>query len=116
MNEQVEVEVRLSSATQDSANFRCAASMSILRAAKRAGLELSSGCMQGRCYTCRSRLIEGTVRNSRALSRYATIDPAALGDGRVLLCSVSPTSDVVIVPEGPWEYATSLSEEASINE
>lgn len=79
--------------------------MSILRAAKNAGLELSAGCMQGRCYTCRSLLIEGRVINSRSLSRYATVDPADLGEGRILLCSVTPAADVVVRPEGPWELA-----------
>jgi len=80
--------------------------MSILRAAKNAGFELSCGCMQGRCYTCRSVLLEGAVTNSRALSRYATVDPADLGEGRILLCSVTPTADVVVQPEGPWEIAS----------
>ncbi len=94
--------VTLTSDKQATVSFDCPPKISILRAAKNAGLELSAGCMQGRCYTCRSRLLEGHVVNARALSRYATVDPADLGDGRILLCSVTPTTDVIVVPEGPW--------------
>ena len=95
--------VTLISDSQATITFVCPPKISILRAAKNAGLELSAGCMQGRCYTCRSRLVEGKVVNSLSLSRYATVDPANLGDGRILLCSVTPTADVVVMPEGPWE-------------
>lgn len=95
--------VTLISDMQGSVCFVCPQGISILRAAKNAGLELSSGCMQGRCYTCRSTLLSGNVVNSRALSRYAMIDPADLGNGKVLLCSVTPTNDVTVVPDGPWE-------------
>ena len=84
------------------ASFTCQPKQSILRAAKRAGIELSAGCMQGRCYTCRAKLLSGSVVNSRALSRYATVDPANLGAGNILLCSVTPSEDVVVRPEGPW--------------
>jgi len=48
-------------------------------------------------------LLDGAVVTSRALSRYATVNPADLGEGRILLCSVTPTQDVVVMPEGPWE-------------
>ncbi len=97
--------VDLVSRTQAPQRFVCRAGQSILRAAMSAGLELSAGCMQGRCYTCRSRLVDGAVTNARALSRYATVDPADLGDGRVLVCSVTPTTNVVIEPEGEWVVA-----------
>ena len=97
--------ITLVSNNQLTVSFRCPPKVSILRAAKNAGLELSAGCMQGRCYTCRSQLLEGNVVNSRALSRYATVDPADLGNSRVLLCSVTPTTDVVVSPEGPWEFS-----------
>lgn len=94
--------VTLISDTQASISFDCPTKRSVLRAAKNAGFELSAGCMQGRCYTCRSRLITGTVTNLRPLSRYATVDPADLGQSRILLCSVTPTGNIVVRPEGPW--------------
>lgn len=97
--------VTLVSHTQAAVTFTCPPNQSVLRAAKNAGYELSAGCMQGRCYTCRSQLLSGKVRNSRALSRYATVDPADLGDARILLCSVTPSEDITVRPEGPWEIA-----------
>jgi ferredoxin len=107
MSAQPRFKVTLVSSTQPTTEFSCPSKMSILRAAKNAGLELSCGCMQGRCYTCRSLLVAGAVTNSRALSRYVIVDPSNLGEGRVLLCSVTPTTDVVVHPEGPWERAVS---------
>ena len=95
--------VTLVSHTRATITFTCPPGQSVLRAAKNAGYELSAGCMQGRCYTCRSQLLSGKVRNSRALSRYATVDPADLGDARILLCSVTPCEDITVRPEGPWE-------------
>jgi len=94
--------------TRAAVTFTCPPQQSVLRAAKNAGYELSAGCMQGRCYTCRSQLLSGKVRNSRALSRYATVKPADLGDSRILLCSVTPTEDITVKPEGPWETAPGL--------
>ena len=103
MNPSAACRVTLVSHTQAAITFTCPPQQSVLRAAKNAGYELSAGCMQGRCYTCRSQLLSGKVRNSRALSRYATVDPADLGDARILLCSVTPVEDVTVRPEGPWE-------------
>ena len=98
--------VTLVAATRPSVSFVCPPRMSVLRAAKNAGYALSAGCMQGRCYTCRSQLLSGKVSNSRSLSRYATVDPADLGGSRVLLCSVTPTEDITVRPDGPWEPAS----------
>ncbi|MGR8949903.1 MAG: 2Fe-2S iron-sulfur cluster-binding protein [Gammaproteobacteria bacterium] len=83
-------------------SFRCADNQSIFRAARRAGIEMSAGCMQGRCQICRAVLSDGTVKSLRPLSPYATVDPAAMPDNNVLPCSVVPTSDVSIAPRGPW--------------
>ena len=89
------------------AKFRCEPGLSVLRAALNAGLELSAGCMQGRCRMCRSALEKGQVISNRPQSKYATIDPADLGDGTVLLCSVSVLSDIEITPGGPWRIIES---------
>ncbi|MFT4583249.1 MAG: ferredoxin [Gammaproteobacteria bacterium] len=103
MAERVPYQVTVVSDNQEAVSFRCPPKMSILRAAKNAGFQLSAGCMQGRCYTCRSQLLAGHVTNSRAPSRYATVDPADLGESKILLCSVTPIEDVVVKPEGLWE-------------
>ena len=50
-----------------------------------------------------ARLLKGSVRSLRPLSRYATIDPANLEDGNVLLCSVTPLEDIDIEPHSKWE-------------
>ena len=96
--------------------FSCADKLSIMRGALLAGIELSAGCMQGRCQICRARLYSGTVKSLRPLSKYATVDPAAMPDGSVLPCSIVPRSDVIIAPRGPWrivknsELCTMLNE------
>ena len=82
--------------------FSCPDNLSIFRGAARAGIEMSAGCMQGRCQICRAILLEGSVKSRRPLSPNGTVDPANLPDGYVLPCSVVATSDVVIAPRGPW--------------
>ena len=97
-----EFKITLRSESQQEAVFYCRHKLSVLRAAKNTGIELSAGCMQGRCYTCRATLITGSVTNSRGRSPYATVDPADLGNAQILLCSVTPTSDIIVTPDGPW--------------
>ena len=95
-------DVILSVGGKPAARFSCPDNLSVLRAALNAGIELSAGCMQGRCFTCRSHLHGGKVKSTRPLSRYATVDPADLGDNTVLLCAVRPDSDITVEPRGPW--------------
>ena len=76
--------------------FFCGEKSSVLKSAYAAGYQLICGCLQGRCMTCRVRLIKGSVTSLRPLSRYATIDPANLENGGVLPCSVTPLEDIVI--------------------
>lgn len=63
--------------------------------------------MQGRCQICRAKLVAGTVKSLRPLSKYATVDPAAMPDGSVLPCSVVARSDVSLAPRGPWRILPS---------
>ena len=76
--------------------FFCREKASVLKSAYAAGHQLTCGCQQGRCMTCRVRLLKGSVTSLRPLSRYATIDPANLDNGGVLPCSVTPLEDIVI--------------------
>ena len=80
------------------AEFICEEKASVLKSAYAAGYQLTCGCLQGRCMTCRARLLKGSVKSLRPLSRYATIDPANLEDGNVLLCSITPLEDIHIEP------------------
>lgn len=86
-------------------HFDCPENLSIFRGALRAGIEMTAGCMQGRCQICRSTIHAGTVRSLRPLSKYATVDPADLPNNMVLPCSVVPSSDVTLAPRGPWRIS-----------
>lgn len=82
--------------------FDCEEGRTIVRAARNAGYELMTGCLQGRCAICRARLVEGEVRAIRRRSKHATADPANRPDGCVLQCSVGPVTDVVVAPLAGW--------------
>ncbi len=90
--------------------FECPENLSIFRGARLAGIEMSAGCMQGRCQICRATLHSGELKSLRPLSKYATNDPAALPNNAVLPCSVVPTSNVSIAPRGPWRLIPELPE------
>ena len=62
-------------------------------AAREAGLDLPSSCLQGWCVTCAGRLLAGEVDQSDAL-RYYTADHKA---GFVLLCTARPRGPLRIV-------------------
>ena len=87
---------------EESIEFPCRDNQSIARAAQAAGYELTVGCMQARCMTCRSIRVEGQVKCIRPLSKHATIDPADIEGGYVLVCSVAPQTDVVLRPASRW--------------
>jgi ferredoxin len=57
-------------------------------AARRAGLDLPSNCLQGWCLTCAGKVLEGDFDPSVA-SRYYPADRAA---GFILLCTAKPLS------------------------
>ena len=97
-------------------DFDCPENLSIFRAAARAGIEMSAGCMQGRCQICRSELLSGQVKSTRPISKYATVDPAALPDGYILPCSVSPLSDTTLAPRGPWRIVKPSGQFTWLNE
>jgi ferredoxin-NADP reductase len=70
----------------------CPESMSVLEAARRAGLRLPSSCIKGLCGTCKSKLISGTVEMQHA----GGIRPREIEAGMRLLCCSKPTSDLVV--------------------
>jgi ferredoxin-NADP reductase len=66
--------------------------MTVLEAAKRAGMRLPSSCTQGLCGTCKSKKVSGTIdMNHQGGIRQREIDA-----GMMLLCCSRPTSDLVI--------------------
>lgn len=82
--------------------FPCESDRTIVRAARNAGYELMTGCLQGRCAICRARLVAGRVHAIRRRSKHATADPANRPDGCVLMCSVGPDCDVTVEPLARW--------------
>ena len=94
-------QVRLSH-NKERIEFSCRQGQSIAKAAQAVGIELTLGCMQSRCMTCRAKLQQGKVKSIRHASRYAALDPADIDGGFVLLCSVTAEQDVVLEPASPW--------------
>jgi len=74
--------------------FQCEANESVLEAALRSGLNLSYHCATGSCGECRARVIEGKVKDHRHFD--FVIPEAEKIVNTVLLCSVTPGSDLVI--------------------
>ena len=72
--------------------IQCGPDMTILAAAKAAGLHLPSSCTRGMCGTCKSRLISGSVDMQHA----GGIRQREIDQGLALLCCSKPISDVVV--------------------
>lgn len=70
----------------------CDADMTILAAAKAAGLRLPASCTKGLCGTCKSKLVSGTVDMKHA----GGIRQREIDQGLALLCCSKPLSDVVV--------------------
>lgn len=66
--------------------------MTVLEAAKRAGMRLPSSCTQGMCGTCKSKKVSGSVD----MTHQGGIRQREIDTGMVLLCCSKPTSDLVI--------------------
>ena len=84
------------------AQFLAEEGRSLARTAARAGYDLTTGCLQGRCAICRGRIVTGVVAAVRQPSKQALTSPVERSDGCVLLCSVGPLTDLVIETLSPW--------------
>ncbi len=67
--------------------------ISILDAARAAGLDLPFSCKSGVCSTCRARLTGGSV----TMDRNFALMKSDLDAGFILTCQAHPTSDAVVV-------------------
>lgn len=65
----------------------------VLKAAKRAGLDLPYSCAGGMCCTCRCKVIEGT---SEMIQNYS-LEPWELKAGFTLACQTRPTSEKLVL-------------------
>lgn len=66
--------------------------MTVLEAAKHAGMRLPSSCTQGMCGTCKSKKVSGSVN----MTHQGGIRQREIDAGMMLLCCSKPTSDLVI--------------------
>ena len=78
--------------TKTRRSIEVAENMTVLEAAKRAGMRLPSSCTQGMCGTCKSKKLSGTV----SMTHQGGIRQREIDAGMVLLCCSKPTSDLVI--------------------
>ena len=74
------------------ASVVCPPGMTILAAAKQAGLRLPQSCTRGVCGTCKSRMLSGRVD----MQHGGGIRPREVEQGLVLICCSTPIQDVVI--------------------
>nr|WP_244424747.1 hybrid-cluster NAD(P)-dependent oxidoreductase [Methylobacterium nodulans] len=72
--------------------LECPEDVTVLEAARKAGLRLPSSCTKGLCGTCKSKIASGTV----AMSHAGGIRQREIDAGMALLCCSKPTSDLVI--------------------
>jgi Rieske 2Fe-2S family protein len=78
--------------SQSGHSVPCRADQTILSAAEGAGLPLPFSCREGRCGTCRTRLLSGQVDMKHA----GGIRQRQVDAGDILVCCSRPLSDVVI--------------------
>lgn len=70
----------------------CPPGVTVLAAAKAAGLRLPSSCTRGVCGTCKSRMLSGRVD----MQHGGGIRPREVDQGMVLICCSRPLEDLVI--------------------
>ena len=72
--------------------IECPEGMTVLEAARRAGMRLPSSCSKGLCGTCKSKLTSGHVE----MKHGGGIRQREIDAGLALLCCSRPTTDLVI--------------------
>lgn len=72
--------------------FTVAPGLTILQAAREAGLPMASSCRQGKCGTCKSRKLSGTV----SMAHQGGIRQREIDAGLILPCCSRPETDVVL--------------------
>ncbi|MCP1200786.1 hybrid-cluster NAD(P)-dependent oxidoreductase [Notoacmeibacter sp. MSK16QG-6] len=70
----------------------CPADITVLEAARRAGMRLPFSCAKGLCGTCKSKIASGTVE----MTHSGGIRQREIDKGMALLCCSKPTSDLVV--------------------
>lgn len=74
--------------------IECSSEQSILDACLRNAIFIPHACTHGTCGTCKAELVSGTTDVGEATA--SCITESEIRDGKVLLCSAMPTSDLVV--------------------
>lgn len=72
--------------------LECPEDVTVLEAARKAGIRLPSSCAKGLCGTCKSKIASGTV----GMTHAGGIRQREIDTGMALLCCSKPTSDLII--------------------
>ena len=81
--------------------FQCQDNQPVLTAALQQNILISYGCREGRCGSCRGRLLSGSVRYPKG--EPDALLPGESDAGAILFCSAYPTSDLSIeLPKRPF--------------
>ncbi|MCE7026618.1 hybrid-cluster NAD(P)-dependent oxidoreductase [Jiella avicenniae] len=78
--------------TKTGRTIECPEGMTVLEAARRAGMRLPSSCSKGLCGTCKSKLTSGSVE----MKHGGGIRQREIDAGMALLCCSKPKTDLVI--------------------
>jgi phenol hydroxylase P5 protein len=84
----------------------CSAEQTILDACLRNGIWIPHACSRGTCGTCKGRVLSGTV--DMGDESLTCITPGELRDGKILLCSAVPSSDLVVEAHVPPDAGVRL--------
>ena len=76
--------------------------VSLVNAARNAGIKLTTGCLQGRCAICRAQVLDGTFTVLKHNVKNARGSVTERVDGCVLTCCTSARSDLLLAPLGEW--------------
>jgi phenol hydroxylase P5 protein len=86
--------------------IECAAEQTVLDACLRNGIWIPHACSRGTCGTCKADLLSGTT--DMGDESQTCITKGELRDGKVLLCSSVPRSDLVIEAQVPADGGIQL--------
>lgn len=86
--------------------IECAGEQTMLDACLRNGIWMPHACSRGTCGTCKAELLNGTA--DMGDESQTCISKGEVRDGKILLCSAVPTSDVVIEARLPAEDGVRL--------
>lgn len=86
--------------------IECSTEQTVLDACLRNGIWIAHACSRGTCGTCKADLLAGTA--DMGDESQTCITKGELRDGKILLCSAVPTSDLVVQAQVPPDTGVRL--------